>query len=312
MEQRRLLNTISTLDFHRQNVAKIDAAIHGLAVHGKTLPELGKALAMPSAVLSQQMAWFGKHGFQCLRYLGRLPQEIFTYIAYGFQSLDRRLSHRSAREQVMHTHSMLAQIVDGRRPSEALRGWRWGDRIGLATANLRMAMYCTRIIECIQGLGIGRSDFYHVMAKAQMGVPLERSFMGLGIPKALHAKRVPLVSMVCSSSAGCLSSGSWSSSSYPSSSHIGSTCGSEYDCSCNESFNSSFTSSTGDCPHQHQQQHQYQGPAIPTINVQCDDAMIDAIDDETRSVYEWKFIGEAQQAYYEQAQILHGAGLLRL
>lgn len=316
-EQRRLLDTISTLDFHRQNVANIDAAVHALAAHGRTLPELAKFLAMPNVVLSQQMAWFGTQGFQCLRYLGRLHQEIFAYITDGFQSLDHRLSYRTAKEQVMQTHSMLAQVANGRQLSEALRGWRWGSRIGFATANLRTAMYCTRIIDCIQELGIERSTFHHVMANAQMGLSLERSFLGLGIPKVLHATRFPPASMVCSSFAGCFGSGSWSS--YPSS-HYASTCGSEYDHSCSESFNSSFTSFGSDCQpqnqlqnqSQNQSQYQHQGQAIPTINVQCDDIMVDAFDDETRAVYEWKFIGEAQQAYYEQAQILHGAGLLGL
>lgn len=322
-EQRRLLQTISTLDFHRQNVAKLDAAVRARACEAITIRDMGRVYGTPIVVMNKGLGQFAMDGFHCLRILGYQPPEILSYIADGFQSLDPRVPFSTVRQQVMEIHDVLAQLARGCLLAKLVYSGRLSPDLTLATANLRMALYCARVAECIEEWGIGRATFYHIMANAKLGIPLKQSFLELGMSGAVrpttrrlaNVEQAAPVRFDCLSSASASGSGSGSRSPNLRSSDV-SFCTSESSYTSNGSFNPSRPNSECDFQRQQQQedpsQVQSQAQTIPSIHVQCKNAVADIFEDLVRDSYEWKFLCEAHQAFYDQAKILRENYMMQL
>lgn len=327
-EQRRLLQTISTLDFHRQNAAKLDAVVRARACQAITIRDMGRMYGTPIVVMNKELGQFAMDGFHCLRILGYQPPEILSYIADGFQSLDPRVPFSTVRQQVMEVHAVLAQLARGCLLAKMVYSGGLGPDVTLATANLRMALYCARVAECIEEWGIGRATFYHIMANAKLGIPLKQSFLELGISGVVrpitsrlanveHTAPVHFGYLSSASASGSGSgSGSGARSPYLCSSDV-SSCTSESSYTSNGSFNPSRANSECDFQRQQQQEEdpsqvQSQAQTIPSIHEQCKNAVADIFEDLVRDSYEWKFLCEAHQAFYDQAKILREDYMMQL
>ncbi|KAK5046425.1 hypothetical protein LTR84_008228 [Exophiala bonariae] len=314
-EEARLLNTISTVDFYCQNVAKLDAAVHALVYDSKTVRDMGRILGTSIVVLNEQLGWFALNCFRLLRYLQYRPSEIFSYIVDEFQSFNPRGSHSIVRQQVTQTHGVLAQLAKGHPLSDIIYSGVLGPDITFSAVNLRMALYCTRVVECIQERGVARATFYHVMANAKMGIAFRQSFLQLGLSEPFYLTERSIENMKHNA---FVPYGRWT----PGFSCGSSTCSPGFhlnDVSIDNSEYSSKHTSNGilersqsESKEQYLCQYQDQVLAIPAIKVQRKGAMVDAFDDPTRDSYEWKFLYEAQQSFYDQARVLQENGLLRL
>ena len=312
--QQQKQHDVHALTHHRENVAKIDAVVFALATGDKTMWEMRRIVETPMAVLNKQIGWFGMHGFHCLRYLGHPAKEIFGYIAGGFQALEPGLSNNAARRQVVQIHKLLAGLAAGGALLEIAHSRRWTKEDDFKTLNLRMALYCLHVSECIQQLGIRRSTLLDIMAHVQMGIPLKHAFLELGMPEALLSAGSLLTAceypgiapdevfhgypgFAGGSDLGCdFYSEADFSSEYGSSyfgSEYSSTSESEYSYTTEDSLSTEITDFSSEY---HYHQVQFSTGGIDTT--QCD------YDDETRAFYEWKFYMEAIQCFEERGEIL--------